>query len=93
MEHCERRCDAYRVLPDRDRRYARRVVGTACGGGAHEWDKLEVAGFDETAKIILANGGVVAVPKMAILGRCRQGYFFGTDKNVFGIFEVNKAAK
>jgi predicted enzyme related to lactoylglutathione lyase len=54
---------------------------------------IEVANFDETAKVILANGGVVAVPKMAIAGRCWQGYFLDPDQNVFGIFEANENAK
>jgi predicted enzyme related to lactoylglutathione lyase len=54
---------------------------------------IEVVNFDETAKIILANGGVVAVPKMAVPGRCWQGYFLDPDQNVFGIFEANEAAQ
>jgi predicted enzyme related to lactoylglutathione lyase len=54
---------------------------------------IEVEDFDKTAKKILANGGIVAVPKMAIPGRCWQGYFLDTDQNVFGIFEVNENAK
>jgi predicted enzyme related to lactoylglutathione lyase len=54
---------------------------------------IEVENFGETAKTILANGGTVAVPKMAIPGRCWEGYFLDTDQNVFGIFEVNENAK
>jgi predicted enzyme related to lactoylglutathione lyase len=54
---------------------------------------IEVENFDETAKKILDNGGIVAVPKMAIPGRCWQGYFLDPDQNVFGIFEVNEGAK
>jgi predicted enzyme related to lactoylglutathione lyase len=54
---------------------------------------IEVADFDETAKTILTNGGIVAVPKMAIPGRCWEGYFLDPDQNVFGIFEVNENAK
>jgi predicted enzyme related to lactoylglutathione lyase len=54
---------------------------------------IEVANFDETAKTILANGGIVAVPKMVIPGRCWQGYFLDPDQNVFGIFEANENAK
>jgi predicted enzyme related to lactoylglutathione lyase len=53
---------------------------------------IEVENFDETAKTILANGGIVALPKFAIPGRCWQGYFLDSDQNVFGIFEVNKNA-
>jgi predicted enzyme related to lactoylglutathione lyase len=54
---------------------------------------IEVVNFDETEKIILSNGGIVAVPKMAIPGRCWEGYFLDPDQNVFGIFEVNENAK
>jgi predicted enzyme related to lactoylglutathione lyase len=54
---------------------------------------IEVANFDETAKVILANGGAVAVPKMATAGRCWQSYFLDPDQNVFGIFEANENAK
>jgi predicted enzyme related to lactoylglutathione lyase len=54
---------------------------------------IEVAKFEETAETILANGGIAAVPKTAIPGRCWVGYFLDPDKNVFGIFEVNENAK
>jgi predicted enzyme related to lactoylglutathione lyase len=54
---------------------------------------IEVKNFDETAKTIFANGGRTAVPKMAIPGKCWQGYFLDTDQNVFGIFEANEDAK
>ena len=54
---------------------------------------IEVTNFDKTAKMILDNGGVVAVPKMAIPGRCWQGYFVDADHNVFGIFEVDENAR
>lgn len=49
---------------------------------------IEVADFDATAKVILENGGQVAMAKFEIPGRCWQGYFLDTDKNVFGIFQV-----
>jgi predicted enzyme related to lactoylglutathione lyase len=54
---------------------------------------IEVENFDETAKTILANGGIIALPKFAIPGKCWQGYFLDSDQNVFGIFEVNENAK
>jgi predicted enzyme related to lactoylglutathione lyase len=54
---------------------------------------IEVENFDETAKRILANGGIVAVPKMAISGKCWQGYFLDPDQNVFGIFEADDNAQ
>lgn len=54
---------------------------------------MEVASFDDTAKIILSLGGREALPKFAIPGRCWQGYFLDTEGNTFGIFEVDEAAK
>ncbi len=52
-----------------------------------------VKSFDETEKIILENGGIVAMPKFPIPGKCWQGYFVDPDHNVFGIFEVDEKAK
>ncbi len=54
---------------------------------------IQVANFDETAKIIVANGGRIALAKFAIPSRCWQGYFMDEDNNVFGIFEVDEHAK
>jgi hypothetical protein len=54
---------------------------------------VEVENFDETEKIILSNGEIIAVPKMAIPGRCWQGYFLYSDQNVLGIFETNENIK
>lgn len=54
---------------------------------------VEVEDFDATAKKVLDSGGVVALPKFAIPGRCWQGYFVDTDGNTFGIFEVDDHAK
>ena len=54
---------------------------------------VQVASFDKTAECILANGGIVAMPKFAIPVRCWQGYFLDMDNNVFGIFEVDEHAK
>ena len=52
-----------------------------------------VAHFDTTAKKILENGGIVALPKFAVPGKCWQGYFVDVDNNTFGIFEVDEKAK
>lgn len=60
---------------------------TECGTNAFTCS-MEAANFDETANKILENGGIVAMPKFEIPGRCWQGYFVDTDNNVFGIFEV-----
>jgi predicted enzyme related to lactoylglutathione lyase len=54
---------------------------------------IQVADFDKTAERIMAHGGLVALPKFAIPGRCWQGYFIDQDNNVFGIFEVDENAK
>jgi predicted enzyme related to lactoylglutathione lyase len=53
---------------------------------------IEVADFDETARIIFENGGSVALPKFAVPGKCWQGYFLDTSQNVFGIFEADEKA-
>jgi predicted enzyme related to lactoylglutathione lyase len=54
---------------------------------------IRVSDFDATAKNILKNGGIVAMPKFAVPGKCWQGYFVDVDNNVFGIFEVDEKAK
>ncbi|WP_211208936.1 hypothetical protein [Cytophaga aurantiaca] len=54
---------------------------------------MQVENFDKTAAVILANGGVVALPKFAIPGRCWQGYFLDPDNNTFGIFQVDAEVK
>ena len=53
----------------------------------------QVENFDQTARLILENGGQVALPKFAIPKRCWQGYFIDEDNNVFGIFEADENAK
>ena len=54
---------------------------------------IVVENFDITSKLILNNGGQVAMPKFAIAGKCWQGYFLDGDHNVFGIFEIDENAK
>ncbi|HEY1040236.1 MAG TPA: VOC family protein [Bacteroidia bacterium] len=53
---------------------------------------IQVESFDRTADLILKQGGIVALPKFAIPGRCWQGYFIDQDHNTFGVFEVNEKA-
>ena len=53
---------------------------------------VQVADFDKTSETILANGGQVAMEKIAIAGRCWQGYFLDADNNTFGIFQVDESA-
>ena len=54
---------------------------------------LEVDDFDSFSAKIIENGGIVALPKMAIAGTCWQGYFLDPEGNVFGIFQVDENAK
>jgi predicted enzyme related to lactoylglutathione lyase len=54
---------------------------------------IAVKNFDETGQRIQDLGGKIALPKFAIPGTCWQGYFLDTEGNVFGIFQVDKAAK
>ena len=49
---------------------------------------IEVQNFNETEELILRHGGVVALPKFLIPGKCWQGYYADPDHNTFGIFEV-----
>jgi len=53
---------------------------------------FEVKDFDETAQRIVQLGGIVALPKFPVPGKCWQGYFLDTEGNVFGTFEVDERA-
>jgi predicted enzyme related to lactoylglutathione lyase len=53
---------------------------------------MQVADFEATAKQILANGGIVAMDKFAVPGKCWQGYFQDTEANTFGLFQVDENA-
>jgi uncharacterized protein len=48
---------------------------------------FEVAAFDATAEKILKLGGMVALGKFEVPGKCWQGYFIDTEGNTFGIFQ------
>jgi uncharacterized protein len=54
---------------------------------------IQVENFDEISEKIIANGGIIAMPKFAIPGMSWQGYFLDSDHNLFGIFEVDHNAK
>jgi uncharacterized protein len=54
---------------------------------------MEVKSYDQAAAKILAQGGIEALPKFAVPGRCWQGYFVDTEGNTFGIFEADKNAR
>ena len=53
---------------------------------------IMVNDFDKTAEKIIKNGGLVALPKFAVPGKCWQGYFIDPDNNVFGLFQVDANA-
>jgi len=53
---------------------------------------FEVESFDAAERTILSLGGMVALPKFPVPGRCWQGYFIDTEGNTFGIFEVDEKA-
>ncbi len=53
---------------------------------------VEVEDFDKTAKLVLDNGGQIAMEKFAVPGKCWQGYFLDPDNNVFGLFQVDPTA-
>lgn len=54
---------------------------------------MVVEDFDATAKKIMDAGGVVALPKMALVGMAWQGYFIDPDNNIFGLHQTDKNAK
>jgi predicted enzyme related to lactoylglutathione lyase len=54
---------------------------------------IQVENFDEVAKKILDYGGLVALEKFAVPGKCWQGYFLDNQSNTFGIFEVDESAR
>lgn len=53
---------------------------------------MGVGNYDETEARILAAGGVVALPKMALTGMAWQGYYIDTEGNTFGIHQPDPDA-
>lgn len=53
---------------------------------------MEVADYDGTEQRILAAGGQVALPKMALKGMAWQGYYLDTEGNTFGIHQPDPDA-
>ena len=53
---------------------------------------MGVEDFDATAARILAAGGRVALPKVALTGMAWQGYFVDTEGNTFGIHQPDENA-
>lgn len=54
---------------------------------------IGVGDFDETQRRILAAGGQVALPKMALTGMAWQGYFIDTEGNTFGVHQPDPDAR
>lgn len=63
-----------------------------CGTNAFTCTAV-VENYDEIEKKILAHGGKIAMPKMALLGMAWQGYYLDTEGNVFGIHQPDPNAK
>jgi uncharacterized protein len=53
---------------------------------------IEVENFDASAERIMAQGGIVALPKFAVPKTCWQGYFIDTEGNSFGVFQPDPSA-
>lgn len=54
---------------------------------------MVVENYDESEKKILAAGGILAVPKVALAGMAWQGYYIDTEGNIFGIHQADPNAK
>eukprot|EP00039_Didymoeca_costata_P000951 m.48289 g.48289 ORF g.48289 m.48289 type:complete len:128 (-) comp10561_c0_seq5:1331-1714(-) len=63
-----------------------------CGTNAFTCS-FEVKDFDAASELIKSLGGVEAMPKFAIPGKCWQGYFVDCDNNTFGVFQPDSEAK
>ncbi len=49
--------------------------------------------YDAYDKKIIAAGGIVALPKMALVGMAWQGYYIDPDGNIFGLHQADPNAK
>lgn len=55
-------------------------------------NSIHVENFDKASEKIQRAGGRIIVEKIAIKGKCYQGYFLDNQGNIFGIFEVDNKA-
>ena len=63
-----------------------------CGTNAYVCT-VQVDDYNEIEKKILAEGGVVAMPKFALAGMAWQGYYIDTEGNTFGLHQTDPNAK
>ncbi len=70
----------------------RRLVRPCSPGRTRLSARLKWQSFDATAEKILQAGGMVAMEKFAVPGKCWQGYFVDPEGNTFGIFQVDENA-
>jgi predicted enzyme related to lactoylglutathione lyase len=54
---------------------------------------VQVDDYDATHEKIIAAGGTVALPKMALTGMAWQGYYKDTEGNIFGLHQADPDAK
>lgn len=54
---------------------------------------MGVDNYDVTEAKIIENGGKVAMPKYALPGMAWQGYYIGTEGNIFRIHQPDVNAK
>ena len=54
---------------------------------------MQVDDYDATEQKILAAGGSVALPKMALVGMAWQGYYLDTEGNTIGLHQADPEAK
>lgn len=72
---------------------ARPVPRPSAGQGANAYVvTIGCDDFDAYAERIIANGGEVAMPKVALAGMAWQGYFTDTEGNVFGLHQPDPDA-
>ena len=66
----------------------------APGSGANAFVcTMEVADYDDTERKILAAGGEVAVPRMALPGMAWQGYYLDPEGTTFGLHQPDAEAR
>lgn len=54
---------------------------------------IQVDSYDDIHTKIMAAGGTVALPKMALMGMAWQGYYKDTEGNIFGLHQTDPNAK